>query len=367
MQQGIVLLPRHAAAARGDYRAGELAELGKRRGLAFSKARLALAAKDLRDRKGGLPLDERVRFAEFTAEGPGEQFSHRALAAAGHADEDDVLHLTGELFFDARDLAVGDIRAEEELGAALGLRREHAQPVRAGDAETLGLHQQGRARGVVDQVRDGLAAGKGRKRGGRPAVVREHARGRGVDDEGRVGVTGEVSIVVLAAAGDRHDLPRALFREHGAHGGRRAAAAEDHALFARGIEAEALQQIRKTVSVRVLTADRPAGEAQQRVHAAAAPRGIGELRAVRHHGFFIGDRDVQAVPAPAQEEIRKLAGRFLVQTVVIVGEHRVDGGGIAVAQLFTQKAAVHAFSSPPRSFSCLRRESAISSRKSAAS
>lgn len=75
-----------------------------------------------------------------------------ALAAAGHADEHDVLHLKAQLFPDALGLAVGDVPVFKDLRRALSLRDEHVEPAHIRNAELFRLQDKRCTRGVVDDI-----------------------------------------------------------------------------------------------------------------------------------------------------------------------------------------------------------------------
>ena len=93
VQEGVVFLPRDAAAARGDHAAGALAQLRQHLGLHCAERRLARAGEEFRDLTAETLDDLRVRVEKRPVQALGKQLSHRGLAAAGHSDQNDVLHL----------------------------------------------------------------------------------------------------------------------------------------------------------------------------------------------------------------------------------------------------------------------------------
>ena len=367
MQQRIVALPRDAAAAGGDHRAGGGAEPTERFRFASAKILFPEAREDLRDRDSGFAFDLAVRLAQLAAQPFGKQSADCALAAARHADEDNILRVESKEPFNAVDLTVRNRPAEKLLGRALGLRHQHIQPVGAGETETLRLQQQRGTRGIVHHVRHGFTARKRREGTDRLAVVRIHAHRRGVDKKLGVIVTREVFVIVLSMAGDHGKRSDAQLLQHGAGHDGSAAAAENKRLFPRGVNAETAQQEPKAEGVGVVAEDAAVLAAEERVYAADPAGRIGELVAPGQDGLLVGDRDVQTVPDAVSDKVFQLIGGLFVQAVFIIRQLRVDIGRIAVAQLFTDETAFFHFFSSIR-LTCRARLSAISfSNSSAAS
>ena len=270
----------------------------------------------------------------------GEQRRDGALAAAWHADEDDVLHLLPQQTVDAQNLRIVDDRAGEHLAAALGLRHEHVQPARARDAEAFRLQQQRRARGVVDDVKHARALRELPQVDGGFARVRIHADRCGVDDHVRVGVAVEVLIIIRPVAGDDRHVRTELL-EHGLNGRGRAAVAEHERLLPRDVDAAVAHEVLEAEGIGIVAVERAVRPADEHVHAAEPARDRRELGAVRDDRLFIRNGHVERVKIAAGQKRRKLLRRDLIEPVGIVGELRVDGRRIAVAELFAQKSAPH--------------------------
>lgn len=212
------------------HRARALAELGECGRLPRAEGVLSTGGKNVRDGHARRLDDLRVAVEHRAVQPLGKQRRDGALAAAGHADEDDVFHLLPQQAVDAQDLRVVDHRIGEHLAAALGLRHEHVQSARARDAEALCLQQQRRARGVIDDIEHARALRKLPQVDGGFARVRVHTDRRGVDDHARVGVAVEIVVVIRPMAGDdRH--ARAELLEHGLNGRGCAAVAEHERLL----------------------------------------------------------------------------------------------------------------------------------------
>ena len=222
VQQGIVLFAGYAAAAGGDHRPGLLAQVGKNPCLAFAKARFALVGKDYGNGHAGGFFQLLVRFEKGTAQLFREKPADRGLAAAGHTDQDNILHLPRKLPGNTRDLPVGEGVSEKDLRAALGLRHQHRQAARAGDAAFFRLQQKRGAGGIVYHIQHGLQLRKDAEIDEAGAVFRVHAHRRRVDQELCIPVPFKVRIVILTAAGDGDDLRPALSQHRADRDGRAA-------------------------------------------------------------------------------------------------------------------------------------------------
>ena len=270
----------------------------------------------------------------------GEQRRDRALAAAGHTDEDDVLHFPAQAAVDAQYLAVINARAGEHLAAALCLRHEHIQSARTRNAECLRLQQQRRARGVIHHVEHERALRELPQVDGGLADVRIHTDGCGVDDHLRIGVAPEIRVVVLAAAGDdRH--ARAKLREHGLNGCGRAAVSEHERLLPGDVHTAAAHKVFKAEGIGIVAVERAVRPADEHVHTAELLRDRRERGTIRDDRLLIRDGHVERVKIAAGQKRRKRVRRDLIELIGIVRKLCVDGRRIAVAELFAQKSAPH--------------------------
>ena len=340
MQERVVFRAADAAAAGREHCARALAELGERGRLPRAEGVLSPGGKDVRDRHACRLNDLRVAVEHRAVQPLGEQRRDGALAAAGHADEDDVLHLLPQQAVDAQDLRIVDDRIGEHLTAALGLRHEHVQPARARDAEAFRLQQQRRARGVIDDVKHARALRELPQVDGGFARVRIHADRRGVDDHVRVGVAVKILVIIRPVAGDDRHV-RAELLEHGLNGRGRAAVAEHKRLLPRDVDAAVAHEVLEAEGIGIVAVERAVRPADEHVHAAEPARDRRELGAVRDDRLLIRDGYVERVKIAAGQKRRQVLRRDLIEPVGIVGELRVDGRRIAVAELFAQKSAPH--------------------------
>ena len=216
VQKVVVFLSRHAAAARGNDRAGALAEFGNGLALELSEFRLAVLFDELGAGRAVFLFDLGVAVKRDAVKLLSKARGNGALAAAGHADEHDVLHLKAQLFPDALGLAVGDVAVFKDLRRALGLRDKHIEPTHIRNAELFRLQDKRRARGIVDDIEYALELREERQVDGRHAAVRVHADGRGVHDDLGVRVAVQIVVVVLPFAGNDGHAARAHLLEHGA-------------------------------------------------------------------------------------------------------------------------------------------------------
>ena len=104
VQERVVFRAADTAAARCEDRARALAELCERGRLQRAEGILTAGGKDIRDGTPRRLDDLRIAVEQRPVQPLGEQRRDRALAAAGHADEDDVLHLLPHAAVDAQDL-----------------------------------------------------------------------------------------------------------------------------------------------------------------------------------------------------------------------------------------------------------------------
>ena len=266
MQKIVVFLSRHAAAARGDDRSRALAERGNGLALELSEFRLAVLFDELGTAHTVFLFDLGVAVKRDAVKLLSKARGNGALAAAGHADEHDVLHLKAQLFPDALGLAVGDVAVLKDLRRALGLRDEHVEPAHIRNAELFRLQDKRCTRGVVDDIEHTLELREERQVDGRHAAVRVHADGRGVHDDLRVRVTIQIVVVVLPLAGDDGHAARAHLLEHGTDRRGGAAGAEHERLFAIDLNAARPDHTGKAVGIGVVAVQRAILAPDQHVH-----------------------------------------------------------------------------------------------------
>ena len=129
--------------------------------------------------------------------------------------------------------------------------------------------------------------------------------------------------------------------EHGLNGRGRAAVAEHEHLLPRNVDAAVTHEVLEAEGVGIVAVERAVRPADEHVHAAELLRDRRELGAVRDDRLFIRDGHVERVKIAAGQKCRQSLRRDLIEPVGIVGELRVDGRRIAVAELFAQKSAPH--------------------------
>ena len=95
MQQGVVFLTGHTAAAGGDDTAGALAKLSQHFGFLLAEGRLSLPGKKGRNITAETLDQFRVSIEKRAVQLLRQELPHGAFAAAGHADENEVLRLSG--------------------------------------------------------------------------------------------------------------------------------------------------------------------------------------------------------------------------------------------------------------------------------
>ena len=93
VQRGIVFRPCDAAAAGGNHQPGLLAQIQEDSGLHGPEGVFAILGNNLGDGPPGSFLQNRVRVQKFPVQGLGQGGADGGLSAAGHTDENDVLHL----------------------------------------------------------------------------------------------------------------------------------------------------------------------------------------------------------------------------------------------------------------------------------
>ena len=166
-----------------------------------------------------------------------------------------------------------------------------------------------------------------------------HPHRRGVGDDLRVGVAVQIGIVVRAAAGDDSDMGAQLL-QRGLYRNGRAAAAQHQRLLPGGRDPAAAHHVEKAVEIGVVAVQRAVRPADDGVDALQRRGRVRQFRAIGNHRFFIGDGDIQAVPAAGgQKAAQTLSGDFK-EPVVVIAQLMVNHGGVAVAQRLAQQTAM---------------------------
>ena len=294
MQGRIIFRSCHAAAAGCEDGSGCLSEVSKNRGFDLSEAGLAVLCENLGNGAARAADYFCVRVDKRTVERVCQRLPDGALAAAGHADEHDVLHLMGQKTLNAVDFRVRNFRIRKILARLFRLRDEHRKAACVRYRERLGLQHQRCARGVVDNVQNALGCVKTGQINRAHAGSGVHAEGRCVDQNLCVPVAVQVFIIVFARAGDNDDGGRAEGLQHMADRDRCAAGAEDKRLFPSNVHAAFLKQPRKAERVGVV-AGKLSCAVYDRVDASDGRSLRRYFVKQRHDGLFVGDRDVQAV------------------------------------------------------------------------
>ena len=214
-----------------------------------------------------------------------------------------------------------------------GLGYQHIQPTGTGDAQPLRLQKQGGAGGIVHRIQHALTVREGLQVHRCLTVIGVHAQRGGIDDYPGVGVLLKVIVVILTAAGYDGDAAGPQPFQHRHHGDGGTAAAQHQGLFATDIYAAFLHQALKAVGVGVVPKEAAVRAADYGVHAAYLFSQGAQLPAVGQHSFLIGNGDVYSVPVPVEKEVLQLFRLTLKELIAVVGEHTMDGRGVAVAQL----------------------------------
>ena len=192
---------------------------------------------------------------------------------------------------------------------------------------------------VIHHVQHPFAAGEPLQIYRRRAVSRIHAQRRGVGDYLRIGMAGQIAVIILSLPGNDGDAFRPQVLKHRADRHRGPAAAEDKGFFPADPNPAPGHKLFKAVSVGIVPVYAAVGAAHEGIDAADRRRFLRKRRAEGDNGLFIGNGHVQPVPVPFFQEILKLLRAFLIELIFIVRKLAVNGGRIAVAQLFPQKAA----------------------------
>ena len=187
---------------------------------------LPFAGKDVGDGAARLFYDLLVHIGQRAAQLLGQRLANGGLAAAGHADEEDVFRLPLQLGGNVGHQFVGQLFALEPLRGRFGLSHQHPQAVAPDGPPALGLEEQLSFGGIIDEVKDTLTLGELVQIHGGNSVVGVHTHRGGVDDDLGVGVAVQILIVILSGTGDGDDLPGSQLGEHCPHRERCPAAAQ---------------------------------------------------------------------------------------------------------------------------------------------
>ena len=336
MKRIVILRSGDCAAAGGDDVSARFTQTADRLVLDAAESFLAVFP----DNVGGCATtqadDFLVRVGEFLAEGFCQSSAYRGFTAAGHTDEDNIFHIVSHLRGDGIHKRIGPGRAEKQFVGPLGLCHQHSESPDVGDAKLFRLQKQRRAAGIVDYVRHAGQAGEYRQIHGRFSVIRVHSHGSGIDDHVRIGVTGNVFVIVLPGAGDNNGRA-APIRHNGHRRQRSAAGAEDQAFFACHVDLRPIQHISKSVIIRVVAAQASVGQTEESVYRSDLFGRVRNLAEIGDHGFFVGNRYVDSRKIAVGEKGGQIGGRHLKKTVFVIAQGGVDGGGIAVGQVFPQQ------------------------------
>ena len=156
----------------------------------------------------------------------------------------------------------------------------------------------------------------------------------------RVGVAVKILVIIWPVAGDDRHVRTELL-EHGLNGRGRAAVAEHERLLPRDVDAAVAHEVLEAEGIGIIAVERAVRPADEHVHAAELARDWRELGAVWDDRLLIRNGHIERVKIAAGQKCRQVLRRDLIEPVGIVGELRVDGRRIAMAELFAQKSAPH--------------------------
>ena len=109
----------------------------------------------------------------------------------------------------------------------------------------------------------------------------------------------------------------------------------------RDVDAAVAHEVLEAEGIGIVAVERAVRPADEHVHAAELARDRRELGAVRDDRLLIRNGHIERVKIAAGQKRRQSFRRDLIEPVGIVGELRVNGRRIAVAELFAQKSAPH--------------------------
>ena len=221
---------------------------------------------------------------------------------------------------------------QKQLRRRLGLAYQHPQPSHGGNIQPLCVQHQLSPGGVIHNVAHPPAQGKQLQIQRRLAGVGVHPHGGGVEDESCVRVAVQVAVVVRAAPGDHHHLPRAEVLGHRPGGEGRAPAAQHQHFPAHELPGQPrlLQQTPQAVVIRVMAVERAVRAAKDRIDAANALGNGRKLCAVGNDRRFVRQSHVQAGKFPGLQKGTQLLRLEGVQLIGPAPQPFVDFGGKAV-------------------------------------
>ena len=183
--------------------------------------------------------------------------------------------------------------------------------------------------------------GKLIQRNGSDPVVRVHSHGGSVYENFRVGVQMEIFVVVFGAPSDHHKFSYATVTQNRTGGQRRAAASENHRLFALHVNAQPLKHTVKAEVIGVVAKKPSVGTAHHGIYR-ADPLCLGGYGIEKgKHGLLIGNGHVKGVEATVLYEGFHLALGKLHEIVGIVRDLLMYDSGKAVTQMLADKPAPH--------------------------
>ena len=106
-------------------------------------------------------------------------------------------------------------------------------------------------------------------------------------------------------------------------------------------DAGVVQRKGQAVVVGIRAKERAVSAAHQRVHAADALRLLADLIAIREHGFFVRNRDVDAAPVATFKKAGDVRRLHLKKIVVVISDLRVDLRRKAVAERAPEESVAH--------------------------
>ena len=206
------------------------------------------------ERLTGFFSDPLIRIDQMPACLFGKDFSDGGFAAAGHADQHDILLLPQDLF-------INPVREVFRTGCAHKLFRradrlgnQHIQAAFRRDSAAAGVQYEPAAKGVIDYVHHAFQVQERVQRERLRVRFRIHAAGSGVQDGFRVGMVLQRFLIgqaaVPAGAADFPDFPSTeLLRREGRGAGGAAGTGDQH-LFSGQIQANPADQADQAVQIR---------------------------------------------------------------------------------------------------------------------
>ena len=129
----------------------------------------------------------------------GEKRAYGGFSAAGHADENDILHLAAKLPIDGINYAVVQFFSREPFGTFFGLGNQHFETIYGRQTQLFRVQEYGGPGRIVGQIQDCFQIWKlGQIVDDRIVHVGIHSHRSGVDDQGGIRVPEKIAVVVFA-------------------------------------------------------------------------------------------------------------------------------------------------------------------------